>query len=131
MRMLHLSEVADRLNFSTAKTKALFENGLLPGVNAGTRRRALWLIADEVLDAWMRGEAPKPQPTARAYRCSRSESFLIHTCTGRGKVGLCGSKKRKELGVDAQEKKPAVASGQASKDGCKSIIPPKEVEVQR
>jgi hypothetical protein len=62
MRMLHLSEVADRLNFSTAKTKALFENGLLPGVNAGTRRRALWLIADEVLDAWMRGEAPKPQP---------------------------------------------------------------------
>lgn len=71
MQMLQVEDVAGRLNLTPAKVRQLFVEGRLPGQNVGTAKRAIWLIADEVLECWMRCESAAPAPVREKAKSGR------------------------------------------------------------
>ncbi len=71
MQMLQVDEVARRLNLAPGKVRQLFVDGRLPGQNVGTGRRAIWMIADEVLESWMRCEPASKQPQVETVKRGR------------------------------------------------------------
>jgi hypothetical protein len=71
MQFLNVQETAERLRVSVSKVRHMFESKMLQGVNIGHERRKQWVICDEVLEAFMRGEKPSKQPQVETVKRGR------------------------------------------------------------